>query len=99
MPHVNSGKATGLIGSELCAARQREAAHDLGGRHRLLAGPLQLDEPHGAGAAGDSQLVVEHRARRTAALDNIGAQHLDALTLAFRPCLKPGAGKRRQSRG
>ena len=49
------------------AARDRRSAQEFLGAHRLPAGALQFHEAHGAFAAGDSQLFVEHLARLAAA--------------------------------
>ena len=49
------------------------------GAHGPLAGALHLDEADGALAAGDGERVVEHLARRAAALDERRAEDLDAL--------------------
>ena len=46
------------------AGAKRNAAQEFVGRHRLLAGALDLGEAHGALAAGNGQMIVEHRAGR-----------------------------------
>ena len=75
------------------AGFDRRAAQEFVRRHRLLAGALHLHEPHRAVAAGDGELVVEHRARRRLSFGLGRAQRLDAHAID----LEPGAGKRRQA--
>ena len=57
----------GHCSAEDATARDRRPAQEFLRAHRLPAGALQFDQAHGAFAAADGQLFVEHLARLAAA--------------------------------
>src|SRR3954470_9184941 len=79
------------------AGLERRTAQELVGLHGLLAGALQFEDAQCTVSAGDGELVVEQRARRTGAIRARGAQDLHAYRLAVDRDLEPGARKRRKA--
>ena len=77
-------------------AASRAPAQEFVGRHRLPAGGLDLEEAHGAPAAGDRARSVEERAGRARAVGERGAQDLHALGALAEIRGEEGARERRQ---
>ena len=79
------------------AGAEGNAAEELVGGHRLPAGALHFGEAHGALAAGDGEMIVEHCRGRARDLRQGRAERPDPLALAADLDLEPGAGIGRQA--